>query len=122
MEEVELSTLQLNTDRVGDRNSISVVIYIYWMRKQQFAHPIIYKQFAHPIIYKHLCALFSLIMIHGHVPSKFKIGILSPVVKDYRKSLLNVDNYRPVTINSVLSKIFEMCIFRRIHGLLKLNG
>ena len=90
VEEVELSTPQLNTDRAGDRNSLSV------------EHVLI----AHPIIYKHLCALFSLIMIHGHVSSEFKAGVITPVIKDYIKSLLNVDNYRPVTIISVLSKIF----------------
>ena len=61
-------------------------------------------------------------MIHGHVPSEFKAGVITPVVKDYRKNLLNVDNYRPVIIISVLSKIFEMCIYRRIYGLLKLDG
>ena len=42
VEEIEISTLQLNTNRVGDGNSLSVehVLFLY------------------PIIYKHLCALF----------------------------------------------------------------
>ena len=61
-------------------------------------------------------------MIHGHVLSEFKVGVITLVVKDYRKSLLNVDNYRPVTIILMLCKIFEMCLCRRIHGLLNLYG
>ena len=61
-------------------------------------------------------------MVHGYFPSEFKAGVTTPVVKDYRKSLLNADNYGPVTIISVLSKFFEMCLSRRIYGLLNLDG
>ena len=61
-------------------------------------------------------------MVHGYFLSEFKAGVTTPVVKDYRKSLLSADNYGPVTIISMLSKFFEMCLSRRIHGLLNLDG
>ena len=69
-----------------------------------------------------MCALLSLIMTHGNVPSEFKTRVITPVVTNYRKSFLNVDKNRPVKIILMLSKIFEMYIYRRIHGLLNLDG
>lgn len=77
---------------------------------------------AHPIIYCHLKNLFHLIIQHGHVPKEFKLGVIVPVIKDSKKDLSCVDNYRPVTIISVISKLFEMCIYKRINSQLKVKG
>ena len=71
--------------------------------------------FALPIIYVHLSMLFSLIVKHGHVPLNFKRCIIVPIIKDNKKKTTDVDNYRLITIISVISKIFEMCIFRKIN-------
>ena len=66
--------------------------------------------YAHPIIYNHIKKLFQLIVKHGRVPKNFKIGVIVPVVKYSRKSTADVNNYRPVTIIYVMSKLFEMCV------------
>ena len=42
---------------------------------------------AHPIIYHRLCALFVIIIKHGHVPDDFKHVIIIPVIKDNKKDL-----------------------------------
>ena len=60
---------------------------------------------------------FSLIVKHGHVPLNFKRSIYIPIIKDGKKKTADVDNYRPITIISAFSKIFEMCIFRKINCL-----
>ena len=78
--------------------------------------------FAHPIIYVHLSMLFSLIVKHGHVSLNFKRSIIIPIIKSGKKKTTDVDNYRPITIISVISKIFEMCIFRKINCLLDFGG
>ena len=59
--------------------------------------------------------LFSLIVKHGHVPLNFKRSIIIPIIKDGKKKTTDVENYRPITIISVISKIFEMCLFRKIN-------
>ena len=77
--EIEKGVNDLNSRRAGDRNDLSIEHVIY----------------AHPIIYHHLCALFAIIIKHGHVPDDFKHDIIIPVIKDNRKGLGDVDNYRP---------------------------
>ena len=105
VEEVENSALELNTKRPGDLNGLSIEHIL----------------FAHPIIYVHLSMLFSLIVKHGHLPLDFKRSII-PIFKDGKKKTIDVDNYRPITIISAISKIFEMCIFRKINCLFDFGG
>ena len=95
IEEIEIGVNDLNLRRAGDRNDLSIEHAIY----------------AHPIIYHHLCALFAIIIKNGHVPDDFKHGVIIPVIKDNRKGPGDVDNYRPITIISVFSKLFEICKF-----------
>ena len=66
--------------------------------------------------------LFSLIVKHGHVPLNFKRSIIIPIIKDGKKKTTDVDNYRPITIIYVISKIFEMCIFGKINCLFDFGG
>ena len=69
---------------------------------------------SHPIIYVHLKLLFNLILKHGYVSSDFKEGIIIPVLKDKAKDNRDIENYRPITIISMLSKIFEMILYTRM--------
>ena len=106
VEELENSALDLNTNRAGNLNGLSIE-HIF---------------FANPIIYVHLSMLFSLIVKHGHVPLNFKRSIIIPIIKDGNKKTTDVDNYRPIKIISVISKIFEMYIFRQINCLFDFCG
>src|ERR1043165_1305591 len=51
--------------------------------------------------------LFSMILSHAYVPEAFGLGIVIPVVKDKRGDLSSLDNYRPITLSPVISKLFE---------------
>ena len=66
--------------------------------------------YAHPNIIIHLCRLFNLILKHGSVPAKFGSGIIVPIVKDRLGDATKLDNYRAITIGSIISKIFEFCV------------
>ena len=68
---------------------------------------------AHPSLIIHLKLLFSLIISHGYVPDAFGEGIIVPLVKDKSGKLNDVSNYRPITLTSVISKVFE-CILLNI--------
>jgi exonuclease III len=62
---------------------------------------------SHPSIVVHLKLLFSMILSHAYVPEAFGIGIVIPIVKDKRGDLSSLDNYRPITLSPVISKLFE---------------
>ena len=46
------------------------------------------------------------------VPEDFKYAIVSPVFKSGSKS--DLDNYRPVSVLPICSKVFEKCIYSQV--------
>ena len=60
-----------------------------------------------------LSALFSCIIIHSYIPQKFMLSNLLPLIKNKSGDLTSNDNYRPIAINSILSKLFEFIIRNR---------
>lgn len=62
---------------------------------------------SHPAIILLLKLLFSMMLLHAYVPEAFGRGIIIPIVKDRLSDLTSVDNYRPITLSPIISKIFE---------------
>ena len=100
VEVIEKAAKQIKTKKAGDRNELKIEHIIH----------------AHPNIYCHIKKLFNLIIKHGHVPVDFKLGVIAPVIKDKRKDNDDVKDYRPVTLISVLAKLFEMCFYSKLVG------
>ena len=94
MYEIERAAKDLNLKWIDDKNGLEVEHVINFQ----------------PIIYVHLQLLFNLIVKHWYVPSNFKESMIIPELKDRMKDKRDFENYRPVTIISMLSKIFEMCL------------
>ena len=78
--------------------------------------------FAQPFVYYHLSKLFELIIKLGYVPNEFKIEVIIPIIKDNIKDSRNANNYKPVTIICLISKLFEMCLYNKIGILLNPEG
>jgi len=51
--------------------------------------------------------LFRIIFVRRYVPAAIGVGTFVPLVKDKSKNLNDIDNYRPITLIPVISKIFE---------------
>jgi len=70
---------------------------------------------SHPSISVALFKLFSLIMLHRHVPARFFYSYIVPVpkLKDCTTKSVNCDDFRRITISPILSKVFEHCILDR---------
>ena len=75
----------------------------------------------HPSIIVHLKLLFHMMLLHGYVPNYFGIGIVVPLVKDKCGDLSSVENYRPITLSPVISKIFESVLLIKYGAFLKVN-
>ena len=51
-----------------------------------------------------LSLLFNSMLVHGVAPDELMVGIMSPLIKDSRKSQQDSDNYRSLTIGTCISK------------------
>ena len=49
--------------------------------------------------------LFNSMLVHGVAPDELLVGIMSPLIKDSRKSQQDSDNYRSLTIGTCISNI-----------------
>ena len=62
----------------------------------------------------HLQLLFNAMIQHGCVVNDFLKGTITPVIKDASGDVSDTTNYRPITIGSLLSKLFEKAIDLKI--------
>ena len=81
-------------------------------------HPRVLKelseQLAHP-----LCLLFDKSMDAGKLPTAWKTAEIRPIHKKGSKSIAS--NYRPISLTSIVCKIFEHFVKKALHGHLVLN-
>lgn len=61
-----------------------------------------------------LSMLFTGLFVHGILPDNMLSVIISPVIKDKAGSISSKDNYRPIALASVISKVLEKIILNRI--------
>jgi len=82
------------------------------------AEHVIYSQ---PCLIVLLKLLFHMMLIHGYVPNAFANSIIVPIVKDKSGDLASVENYRPITLSPVISKIFESVLVLKYGSFLNVN-
>ena len=59
--------------------------------------------------------LFNGMLIHSCVPEALGQGIVVPIIKDKNKNSdsTSLDNYRPITLSPVISKLFKMYMLEK---------
>ena len=62
-----------------------------------------------------LCLLFNAMIIHGYLCEGLMDTVLIPIVKDKKGDISCKDNYRPIALTSVISKLLESVILSRYH-------
>jgi len=60
--------------------------------------------------------------VHGYVPDDFGVGVVVPVLKDRSGDLCSADNYRSITLSSVIFKVFEYCVLQKYNDMLNSNN
>ena len=71
-------------------------------------------KYASPRIAYLLARCFSGFLTHGTLPEDMISVILVPVIKDKTGKINSKDNYRPIALASVLSKVFECVLLNRL--------
>ena len=61
------------------------------------------------VLCKPLSKLFTAILRHGHIPCCLRDCVLQPIPKPGKDPSVS-DNYRPIALAPILSKIFEWCL------------
>jgi hypothetical protein len=77
-------------------------------------------KFAHPIIADVLQCLFNLCCKHGYVPFTFCLGKIVPVPKK-PNVCGSFSDFRPITIVTVIAKVFEYCLTNRLSEYVKIH-
>ena len=78
-------------------------------------------KYADNVIIILLTLLFNSIVIHGYIPSNIMDTILIPLIKDKKGNITNKDNYRPIAITCIMSKILELLVLARIQDIIVSN-
>ena len=58
-----------------------------------------------------LSMLLSALFIHGHLPTKMIESELVPIVKNKAGNICDKNNYRPIGLCTIMSKITEIIVF-----------
>ena len=61
-------------------------------------------------------------MVHGFLPESMMSVVLIPIIKDKKANISSIDNYRPVAIASVVSKVLERILLDRLSEYLDTMG
>ena len=70
-------------------------------------------------LYVLLSLLFNAIVIHGFIPDKLMDSIIVPLVKDKKGCITKSDNYRPLALTTIASKVLELVLLERYGDLFK---
>ena len=66
-----------------------------------------------------LCMLFNTMLTHAYLPSNFMLSFIVPLIKDKKGDVTSKDNYRPIALTSIISKVFEIVILNIYSEFLK---
>jgi len=68
-----------------------------------------------------LSLCFTSFFVHGFLPETMIIVVLAPIIKNKSASLCDKNNYRPIALASIMSKIFEKLLYTYIDKYLNTN-
>ena len=74
--------------------------------------------FAHINIACIVTLLFNACITHQYIPPELMDTVIVPIVKDAKSDLTSSDNYRPIALTTILSKLFEIVLLNRYGDLL----
>ena len=88
--------------------------------KQQRAFSSYFIKLALPYIENSLAFLFNTSIETSQFPDSWKVARISPIFKDGDRT--QKSNYRPISVLSVISKLFEKLVFNQLYQYMIQNG
>ena len=73
-------------------------------------------------LYPLLSICFTSLFVHGYLPDTLLTVILVPIIKNKAGNINSINNYRPIALASILSKIIKYIILDRIELQLATNA
>jgi exonuclease III len=78
-------------------------------------------KYSSDVILSVLSKCFSSFLVHGFLPDKLLSVVLVPIIKDKTCKIQSKDNYRPIVVASVVSKVLEKVILSRVEHYISTN-
>lgn len=75
-------------------------------------------KYADDKLYILLSIVFNAMVIHNYIPEKMLDTVLVPLIKDKHGDLSDHENYRPLALTCVISKLFEFLVLHRYEKVL----
>ena len=70
--------------------------------------------YADPVVCSAISIFINLCLIHGHIPRTCLDTVLTPIIKSRNGDVASKNNYRPVAIATVLSKLYKRFILSKM--------
>ncbi len=120
-----LSDFMKGDNNIHNVSAIEVDKIIHDSKKGKSAGPdrltsesLIYANFNVSIL---LSLCFNAILNHSYIPMSLLESVIIPLVKNKCGNLSDINNYRPIAIANVISKIFESVLLTRLDDFLWTN-
>jgi hypothetical protein len=78
-------------------------------------------KFAGPHLPRVLFMLFNLCLGHGYIPADMLHTIVVPIVKNKTGDLADKNNYRPISLATVIAKVFDSVLNTQLNSVVKLH-
>ena len=66
-----------------------------------------------------LSVLTTAIFSHGHIPEVMLKSAIVPIIKDKNKRINDKNNYSPICLSNLFTKVIEQILLKRLHPFLK---
>ena len=71
---------------------------------------------ADPLLLDVMLNLFNSMITHCHIPHKLMESVIVPILKDKKGQITDKNNYRPIAITSIFSKVLEILLLSRLNN------
>ena len=74
------------------------------------------------VLFRLLALCMSSFLVHGVLPDEMMAVALVPIIKSKSGRIMSKDNYRPIALASIVSKVLEKILLNRLYILCRVQG